>query len=82
MDYTLIKEIEQWTTHLSKKSIKLLKTLKKESDIKWKDNITPVVPPKPKVYYKRDQNKDQDTKRKKKHRNVKAKRMNGADEHK
>jgi Retrotransposon gag protein len=41
---------EQWTTHLSKKSIKMLKALKKEPDMKWRDDITPIVPPKPRVY--------------------------------
>jgi hypothetical protein len=51
-----------------KKSIKLLKALKKEPDLKWKDDITPVVPLRPKVYYKMDQSKDQ-TLKKKKHKN-------------
>jgi hypothetical protein len=55
---------EQWTTHLSKKSIKMLKALKKEPGMKWKDDITPMVPPKPRVYYKVDQSQDQSKKNK------------------
>jgi hypothetical protein len=50
---------EQWTTHLSKKSIKMLKPLKKEPGLKWRDDITPIVPPRPRVYYKVDQSEDQ-----------------------
>jgi hypothetical protein len=49
---------EQWTTHLSKKSIKMLKALKKESGVKWKDDITPIAPLRPRVYYKVDQSED------------------------
>jgi hypothetical protein len=40
-----------------------------------------VVPPKPKVYYKRDQNKDRDVKKKKKHINTKSKKINKADKY-
>jgi hypothetical protein len=36
----------------------MLKALKKEPGMKWKDDITPVVPPKPRVYYKVDQSQD------------------------
>jgi hypothetical protein len=59
---------EQWTTHLSKQSIKMLKALKKKPGMKWKDDITPVVSPKPRVYYKVDQSQDQVLKKRKKHR--------------
>jgi hypothetical protein len=65
---------EQWTTHLSKKSIKMLKALKKEPGMKWKDDIMPIVPPKPRVYYKVDQSQDQVLKKNKKHRNNKSKK--------
>jgi Retrotransposon gag protein len=65
---------EQWTTHLSKKSIKMLKALKKEPGMKWKDDITPMIPPRPRVYYKVDQSKDQTLKKKKKHKNNKSKK--------
>jgi hypothetical protein len=58
---------EQWTTHLSKKSTKMLKDLKKEPGMKWKDDITPIIPPRPIVYYKVDQSQDQVLKKKKKH---------------
>jgi hypothetical protein len=51
------EKAEQWTIHLSKKSIKILKALKKEPSLKWKDDITPVVLPRPKVHYKVDQSK-------------------------
>jgi Retrotransposon gag protein len=68
------KEEEKWTTHLSKKSIKILKALKKEPGMKWKDDITPMVPPKPRVYYKVDQSQDQVLKKRKKHRNNKSKK--------
>jgi hypothetical protein len=65
---------EQWTTHLSKKSIKILKALKKEPDMKWKDDITPVILLRPRVYYKVDQCEDQALRKKKKHRNNKSKK--------
>jgi hypothetical protein len=64
----------QWTTHLLKKSIKMLKDLKKESGMKWKDDITSIVPPRPRVYYKVDQSEDETLKKKKKHRNNKSKK--------
>jgi hypothetical protein len=48
---------EKWTTHLSKKLIKMLKALKKEPHMKWKDDIMPIVPPRPTVYYKVDRAK-------------------------
>jgi hypothetical protein len=51
----------------------MLKTLKKEHGLKWKDDITPVIPPRPKVYYKVDQSKDQALK-KKKYKNSKTKK--------
>jgi hypothetical protein len=60
--------------HLSKKSIKILKALKKESGLKWKDDITPIIPPKPRVYYKVDQSEYQALKKKKKHKNNKSKK--------
>jgi hypothetical protein len=36
----------------------MLKALKKEPDIKWKDDITPIVPPRPIMYYKVEQSQD------------------------
>jgi hypothetical protein len=42
--------------------------------MKWKDDITPIVPPRPRVYYKVDQNEDQALKKKKKHRKNKSKK--------
>jgi hypothetical protein len=56
------------------KSIKMLKALKKEPSMKWRDDITPIVPPKPRVYYKVDQSEDQALKKKKKHRNNKPRK--------
>jgi hypothetical protein len=52
----------------------MLKALKKEPGMKWKDDITPIIPPKPRVYYKVDQSQDQVLKKKKKHRNNKSKK--------
>jgi hypothetical protein len=52
----------------------MLKALKKESSMKWKDDIMPVIPPRPRVYYKVDQSEDQVLKKKKKHRNNKSKK--------
>jgi hypothetical protein len=43
----------------------MLKTHKKELGMKWKDDITPIIPPRPRVYYKMDQSKDQTLKKKK-----------------
>jgi hypothetical protein len=63
MDYTLVE-----------KSIKMLKALKKEPDMKWKDDIMPMVPPKPRVYYKVDHSQDQVLKKRKKHRSNKSKK--------
>jgi hypothetical protein len=37
----------------------MLKALKKEPDMKWKDDITLMFPPRPRVCYKVDQSKDQ-----------------------
>jgi hypothetical protein len=51
----------------------MLKALKKEPGMKWKDDITPVVPPKPRIYYKVDQSQDQVLKKRKKHRSNKSK---------
>jgi hypothetical protein len=33
----------------------MLKALKKEPSMKWEDDITPMIPPKLRVYYKVDQ---------------------------
>jgi hypothetical protein len=52
----------------------MIKTLKKEPGMKWKDDITPVVPPKPRVYYKVDQSQDQILKKRKKHRSNKSRK--------
>jgi hypothetical protein len=52
----------------------MLKALKKESGVKWKDDITPIAPPRPRVYYKVDRSEDQALKKKKKHRNNKSKK--------
>jgi pullulanase/glycogen debranching enzyme len=52
----------------------MLKTLKKEPGMKWRDDNTPIVPPKPKVYYKVDQNEEQALKKNKKHRNNKSRK--------
>jgi hypothetical protein len=52
----------------------MLKTLKKEPSMKWKDDIMPIVPPRPRMYYKLDQSQDQVLKKKKKHRNNKSKK--------
>jgi hypothetical protein len=50
----------------------MLKALKKKPDMKWKDDITLMFPPRPRVCYKVDQSKDQALK--KKHRNNKSKK--------
>jgi hypothetical protein len=42
--------------------------------MKWKDDITPIVPLRPRVYYKVDQSEDQNLKKKKKHRNNKSRK--------
>jgi hypothetical protein len=52
----------------------MLKALKKELGMKWKDDISPIVPPKPRVYYKVDRSQDQVLKKRKKHRNNKSKK--------
>jgi hypothetical protein len=52
----------------------MLKALKKEPGMKWRDDITPIVSPKPRVYYKVDQSEDQALKKKKKHRNNKSRK--------
>jgi hypothetical protein len=52
----------------------MLKALKKEPSMKWKYDITPMVPPKFRVYYKLDQSQDQVLKNKKKHRNNKSRK--------
>jgi hypothetical protein len=52
----------------------MLKALKKEPGMKWKDDIMPIIPPKPRLYYKVDQSQDQVLKKKKKHRNNKSKK--------
>jgi hypothetical protein len=52
----------------------MLKALTKEPGMKWRDDITPIVPPKPRLYYKVDQSEDQTLKEKKKHRNNKSKK--------
>lgn len=41
---------EQWDIHLSRKTKKLIKQLQKEPSVKWKDEITPIVP---RVFYKK-----------------------------
>jgi hypothetical protein len=52
----------------------MLKALKKEPGMKWRDDITPIVPPKPRVYYKVDQSKNQALKKKKKHGSNKSRK--------
>jgi hypothetical protein len=52
----------------------MLKAFRKEPDMKWKDDIILIVPPRPRVYYKVDQSEDQTLKKRKKHRNNKFKK--------
>jgi hypothetical protein len=52
----------------------MLKAVKKEHDMKWKDDITPIVPPRPRVYYKVDQSEDQALRGKKKYKSNKSKK--------
>jgi hypothetical protein len=52
----------------------MLKALKKEPGMKWKDDITPIVPPKHRIYYKVDQSQDQVFKKRKKYKNNKSKK--------
>jgi hypothetical protein len=52
----------------------MLKSLKKEPSIKCKDNITSIIPPRLRVYYKVDQSENQTLKKKKKYRNNKSKK--------
>jgi hypothetical protein len=47
-----------WVVHLSKKAKKLLKSLQKEPSIKWRNEVTPVIPSLPKeikVFYKKNE---------------------------
>jgi hypothetical protein len=76
---------EQWELYLSNKTKKLLQALHKEPEIKWKDDITPIVPrvpklvplvleepvpEKPVVFYRKINNNDTQ-KQKKKNKNKK-----------